>query len=122
MKQLTLKQAIMKLPEVDKRWKNISQSCAPSYFAFGGSKTKLALLLHLPETDIAKLHAAAKTLGYEIWWEPLRRIDSSDIYEAHGLIIDRTGIDTIIKECANPAKAIQAAFIWCVEQRLKEGK
>lgn len=116
MKQLTLKQAIMKLPEVDKRWKgghndeddNISQMII-------GGKQKLYLATN---SSIDDFHAAAKTLGYEIRWMywnadkkyvPIVQIDDQDTNYLH--VHHKT-----------PAKAIQAAFIWCVEQKVKESK
>jgi hypothetical protein len=68
----------------------------------------------LDEPTIEQLHAAAKTLGYEIWWEYL---EYNNRYAAR---CDRQS--GVVKFYKTPTKAIQAAFIWCVEQKLKEGK
>lgn len=118
---MTLKQAIMKLPDVDKRWKggyndeddNISQMII-------GGKQKLYLATN---SSIDDFHAAAKTLGYEIWWEPNKdwQEDGREIvvgYNGYWHIIG-TATTKEMPLSKTPAKAIQAAFIWCVEQKVR---
>ena len=104
---MTLKQAIMKLPEIDKRWSN-----SDDLLVF--SKT-LYLDAHLVGSNSAEwLHAAAKTIGYEIWWEPW----SLKGYESFWCDVDGPS-SKHLGRFKTPVRAIEAAFCSAVEHAIQ---
>lgn len=110
MKQAkTIREAIKRLPEIDRRW----DYDAPSKTAYD-MKTALCLSGYNNENNISELHSAALTFGYEIGWEP----DGDGKYVAK--FFDGQE-DTVLDGKAKTIdKAIEAAFVAAVNDKLKE--
>ena len=106
---MKLKQAILKLPEIDKRWRYSLNNIV----AFGKQEVLLAAT-SVPLNGIDEYHAAAKSFGYEIWWA----VKGQSYSYAPQVMVRETGENVIFNYRGNiksPAKAIEAAFCSAVE-------
>ena len=115
---MKLKQALLKLPDIDKGWKQSIDGLDGRVVETNISKRLKCILIcdgFICLNKINDYHAAAKTFGYEIWWEP----SGDGRYEAKFLNREYTMLDGTFK---TPADAINAAFAAAVADKLGEMK
>ena len=124
---MTLKQAILALPKLDKRWEEYGGS------VYYGSRFHICPTRAAYCNRMEAFHAAAKTIGYEIWWTPeLWRVGrglelGKPPFCAHWCYPIKAGhrqvsLDKYYKSSGvhkTPALAIRAAFIAAVQDAKK---
>jgi hypothetical protein len=105
---MTLKQAILKLPQIDKRWE---EETVNNHLLRWNKSTTIISLDGLNVID--DYVAAAKTIGIEIWWT----------YDGTywPMMCEQESNDGSFDctECKTPSAAIRAAFIAAVQCRLE---
>jgi hypothetical protein len=104
---MTLKQAILKLPQIDKRWE---EETVNNHLLRWNKSTTIISLDGLNVID--DYVAAAKTIDIMIWWTPAQ-ITKQWTYWSH---CDGMHGDL---EYKTPTAAIRAAFIAAVQYRLE---
>jgi hypothetical protein len=117
----TLKWAILQLPKIDERWRVSDRGIADygGYWAELSIGGKSKVFLPGNKIDIAELHAAAKTFGYEIGWVTKYVPLLGFVYYSYYINANKDEhMETLY--CKFPAIAIRAAFIAAVEHKLKE--
>lgn len=124
---ITLKRAIMSLPEIDGRWHNgekLHLKKPNDWFGFGPNDTPDLSAYDPSINDIEEYHAAAKSFGWYLSWIEVWSPKTKSVSGYVPVLMSYNQVPKILnkQKAKTPALAIAYAFRAAVECELKEGK